>query len=82
MLSSARGQCPECVMSQAISDHMNNWFLGTPAGKFVSMAVESTGNTYGVAEGEQLDIKLGNTPAVTNLLRLIFPPSSFTRTGR
>jgi len=37
--------------AQAISDHMNNWFLGTPAGKFVSMAVESTGNTYGVADG-------------------------------
>jgi len=37
--------------AQAISDHMNNWFLGTPAGKFVSMAVDSTGNPYGVAEG-------------------------------
>lgn len=30
--------------AQAISDHMNNWFLGTPAGTFVSMAVDSTGN--------------------------------------
>jgi malate dehydrogenase len=37
--------------AQAISDHMNNWFLGTPAGKYVSMAVDSTGNPYGVAEG-------------------------------
>ena len=30
--------------AQAISDHMNNWFLGTPEGTFVSMAVDSTGN--------------------------------------
>eukprot|EP00285_Hemiselmis_virescens_P009627 CAMPEP_0173388300 /NCGR_PEP_ID=MMETSP1356-20130122/10641_1 /TAXON_ID=77927 ORGANISM="Hemiselmis virescens, Strain PCC157" /NCGR_SAMPLE_ID=MMETSP1356 /ASSEMBLY_ACC=CAM_ASM_000847 /LENGTH=332 /DNA_ID=CAMNT_0014345177 /DNA_START=26 /DNA_END=1024 /DNA_ORIENTATION=- len=37
--------------AQAISDHMNNWFLGTPEGKWVSMAVDSTGNKYGVAEG-------------------------------
>jgi len=37
--------------AQAISDHMNNWFCGTPAGQWVSMAVDSTGNTYGVADG-------------------------------
>mmetsp|Transcript_7746 Transcript_7746/g.23353 ORF Transcript_7746/g.23353 Transcript_7746/m.23353 type:complete len:330 (-) Transcript_7746:136-1125(-) len=37
--------------AQAISDHMNNWFLGTPAGKYVSMAVDSTGNPYGVEPG-------------------------------
>jgi hypothetical protein len=30
---------------------MNNWFLGTPAGKYVSMAVDSTGNPYSVADG-------------------------------
>ena len=30
---------------------MNNWFCGTPAGTFVSMAVDSTGNKYGVADG-------------------------------
>jgi len=29
--------------AQAISDHMHDWVLGTPAGKFVSMAVDSTG---------------------------------------
>jgi malate dehydrogenase len=37
--------------AQAISDHMHDWVLGTPAGKFVSMAVDSTGNPYGVADG-------------------------------
>lgn len=37
--------------AQAISDHMHDWVLGTPAGKFVSMAVDSTGNTYGIADG-------------------------------
>jgi len=37
--------------AQAISDHMHDWFLGTPAGQFVSMAVDSTGNKYGVADG-------------------------------
>ena len=30
---------------------MHDWVLGTPAGKFVSMAVDSTGNPYGVADG-------------------------------
>ena len=29
--------------AQAISDHMHDWVLGTPTGKFVSMAVYSTG---------------------------------------
>jgi malate dehydrogenase len=37
--------------AQAISDHMNNWMCGTPAGTYVSMAVDSTGNKYGVADG-------------------------------
>lgn len=37
--------------AQAISDHMHDWVLGTPAGKYVSMAVDSTGNKYGVADG-------------------------------
>mmetsp|Transcript_24977 Transcript_24977/g.59604 ORF Transcript_24977/g.59604 Transcript_24977/m.59604 type:complete len:332 (-) Transcript_24977:222-1217(-) len=37
--------------AQAISDHMHDWVLGTPAGKHVSMAVDSTGNKYGVADG-------------------------------
>eukprot|EP00286_Rhodomonas_abbreviata_P024307 CAMPEP_0181310378 /NCGR_PEP_ID=MMETSP1101-20121128/12554_1 /TAXON_ID=46948 /ORGANISM="Rhodomonas abbreviata, Strain Caron Lab Isolate" /LENGTH=332 /DNA_ID=CAMNT_0023417003 /DNA_START=37 /DNA_END=1035 /DNA_ORIENTATION=- len=37
--------------AQAISDHMHDWVLGTPPGKYVSMAVDSTGNTYGVADG-------------------------------
>ncbi|KAJ1472138.1 malate dehydrogenase, cytoplasmic [Baffinella frigidus] len=37
--------------TQAISDHMHDWVLGTPAGKHVSMAVDSTGNKYGVADG-------------------------------
>ena len=30
---------------------MNNWFLGTPAGKYVSMAVDSTGNPYDIEPG-------------------------------
>ena len=30
---------------------MNNWMCGTPAGTYVSMAVDSTGNKYGVADG-------------------------------
>jgi len=37
--------------AQAISDHMHDWVLGTPAGKYVSMAVDSTGNPYGIADG-------------------------------
>jgi len=39
-----------CI-AQAISDHLHDWMLGTPPGRFVSMTVESTGNPYGVAEG-------------------------------
>jgi len=37
--------------AQGISDHMHDWVLGTPLGRFVSMAVSSTGNKYGVADG-------------------------------
>jgi malate dehydrogenase len=36
--------------SQAITDHIRNWWLGTPEGEFVSMAVPSDGS-YGIKEG-------------------------------
>lgn len=36
--------------AQAIVDHVKNWFLGTPEGEFVSMAVSSDGS-YGIKEG-------------------------------
>uniref|UniRef100_A0A7S4B7V8 Lactate/malate dehydrogenase C-terminal domain-containing protein n=2 Tax=Chrysotila carterae TaxID=13221 RepID=A0A7S4B7V8_CHRCT len=35
--------------AKAICDHMRDWVLGTD--KVVSMAVDSTGNTYGVPDG-------------------------------
>jgi malate dehydrogenase len=36
--------------AKAITDHMNNWFLGTKEGEIISMAVPSDGS-YGVAKG-------------------------------
>jgi malate dehydrogenase len=35
----------------AIRDHLRDWVLGTPEGEFVSMAVWSTGQGYGIADG-------------------------------
>jgi len=36
--------------AKAIVDHMHDWILGTPEGQWVSMAVASDGNSYGVPE--------------------------------
>jgi malate dehydrogenase len=35
----------------AIGAHLRDWLSGTAAGEFVSMAILSDGNTYGVPEG-------------------------------
>ena len=35
----------------AIRDHLRDWVLGTPEGEFVSMAVWSTGQGYGIPDG-------------------------------
>lgn len=32
-------------------DHIHDWWFGTKPGQVVSMAVNSTGNTYGIADG-------------------------------
>jgi malate dehydrogenase len=37
--------------ANAIKDHIRNWYLGTDAGHYVSMAVISDGKKYGVPEG-------------------------------
>ena len=37
--------------ANAACDHMHDWWVGTKPGEFVSMAVNSDGNTYGVAPG-------------------------------
>lgn len=37
--------------AKAICDHMRNWWSGTSSDSWVSMAVWSNGNSYGVAEG-------------------------------
>jgi len=36
--------------ANSICDHVRNWILGTSSGEFVSMAVWSNGNPYGVPE--------------------------------
>jgi len=36
--------------AKAICDHMRDWVRGTD-GKFISMAIDSTGNSYGVPDG-------------------------------
>lgn len=47
----ARGLSSAASAAKAIVDHMHDWILGTPAGTFVSMAVHSTGNPYGMPDG-------------------------------
>jgi malate dehydrogenase len=46
----ARGLSSAASAAKAIVDHVHDWVLGTPEGVFVSMAVWSTGNPYGVPE--------------------------------
>lgn len=47
----ARGVSSAMSAANAIKDHMHDWYFGTKPGEVVSMAVNSTGNPYGVAEG-------------------------------
>lgn len=37
--------------ANAACDHVHDWWVGTKPGEFVSMAINSNGNTYGIAEG-------------------------------
>lgn len=46
-----RGLSSATSAAKAIVDHVNNWILGTPEGEFVSMAVISDGNPYGIPDG-------------------------------
>lgn len=46
----ARGHSSAASAAQAIVDHMRDWALGTPKGKFTSMSIISDGS-YGVAKG-------------------------------
>lgn len=46
-----RGLSSAASAAKAIVDHVADWILGTPAGTFVSMAVLSDGNPYGIPEG-------------------------------
>ena len=46
-----RGLSSAASAAKAIVDHVHDWILGTPANTFVSMAVWSNGNSYGVPEG-------------------------------
>ena len=39
------------ISTQAICDHMRDWVLGTPADKYVSMAVKADGSHYDIPEG-------------------------------
>jgi malate dehydrogenase len=47
----ARGLSSAASAAKAIVDHVHDWILGTPEGTFVSMAVHSNGNSYGVPDG-------------------------------
>lgn len=46
----ARGLSSAASAAKAIVDHVHDWIVGTPEGSFVSMAVWSNGNPYGVPE--------------------------------
>ncbi len=46
----ARGASSAASAASAAIDHMHDWFNGSPAGDYVSMAVASDGS-YGIAEG-------------------------------
>jgi malate dehydrogenase len=46
----ARGLSSAASAAKAIVDHVHDWILGTREGSFVSMAVWTNGNPYGVPE--------------------------------
>ncbi|KAH8609102.1 lactate malate dehydrogenase NAD binding domain [Trypanosoma vivax] len=46
-----RGLSSALSAAKAITDHVRDWLLGTPVGTFVSMAVLSDGNPYGIPNG-------------------------------
>lgn len=47
----ARGASSAASAASAAVDHMRSWVLGTTEGEYVSMAVLSDGNPYGIADG-------------------------------
>ena len=47
----ARGASSAASAANAAVDHVHDWVNGTPDGDWVSMAVRSDGNPYGVQEG-------------------------------
>ncbi|MEZ4630460.1 MAG: malate dehydrogenase [Deinococcales bacterium] len=47
----ARGASSAASAAAAAVDHMHSWALGTPKGDWVSMAIPSDGNPYGIADG-------------------------------
>lgn len=47
----ARGLSSAMSAASAIKDHMHDWYFGTKSGEVVSMAVDSTNNPYGIADG-------------------------------
>ncbi|MFT5720857.1 MAG: malate dehydrogenase [Motiliproteus sp.] len=47
----ARGLSSAASAANAAAEHMRDWALGTAEGDWVSMAIPSDGNTYGIAEG-------------------------------
>lgn len=47
----ARGKSSAASAAWAAIDHMRDWFNPTPAGEWVSMAISSDGNPYGIPEG-------------------------------
>ena len=47
----ARGASSAASAANAAIDHVHGWVMGTPDGDFVSMAVPTAGNPYGVEDG-------------------------------
>jgi malate dehydrogenase len=47
----ARGASSAASAASSAMDHVHDWVLGTPPGDWVSMAVPSDGNDYGVKPG-------------------------------
>ena len=47
----ARGASSAASAANAAIDHVRDWVLGSPEGDWVSMAVPTAGNPYGVEEG-------------------------------
>jgi malate dehydrogenase len=73
-----RGGSSAASAARAIVMHMKDWLLGTPEGEYVSMAVSSAKNPYGVPEGLMFSFPVACSGGEWNIISGL-PWNDFTK---